>query len=634
MARRGPFEPWEGSFEPNFGEIRIPRPPRRFWVGLGVIASVIALLLIARPIIDFLANLTWYQALGLAPVFTTRVEMQWGLFFAGLLIAMAYFVVNIWIALKLRSGPALRALGIKGRSRFRTVAGAVSLGVALVLAVLLGAALGSSWEQFALYIHQTPSGSPDPILGMNVSFYILALPMLEAATAWLLGLTFLTALLVAILYVWKGETFDLRLSPRSLGHLSATVGPLGLTLAAQTWLGRYDLLSAHNGFVWGAGYTDVHIRMGLMTFATVVLVLSATGLIANYWVRRLWLPILAVGVWIIMGIVGAAVPSLVQKWVVAPSEQGQEKTFINYQIAGTRQAFDLNKVTVQNYPYQQQLTADQVTADQATIDNLRLWDDRPLTDTYNQLQSIRTYYTFNQINLDRYTINGKYQQLEISARELDTTKLPAAPTWQSQHLIYTHGYGVAASPVSAVVGQGEPDYVSSDIPPTGPLTVTQPALYFGQKSDNYVLAPSRTPEFDYPQGSNDQYTSYKGTHGVPMTDGNKLLWSLELNDLNLLISSEIQPKTELLFRRDVQDRISEVAPFLTLDQSPYMVVSDGKLYWVQDAYTTASSYPYSQQEQLGPNGTVNYIRNSVKIVMDAYEGSMSFYVSDPTDPII
>jgi uncharacterized membrane protein (UPF0182 family) len=260
-----------------------------------------------------------------------------------------------------------------------------------------------------------------------------------------------------------------------------------------------------------------------------------------------------------------------------------------------------------------------------------------LKQVYDQQQTLRTYYSFNDIDIDRYIINGQYQQIEISAREMDTSRLAAAAqNWVNIHLQYTHGYATAGSPVNAVEAEGLPQYVVGNVPPTGPLTISDPAIYFGESTGDYVLAPSKTPEFDFPQGSQDVFTSYRGTHGVPMTGLNKALWSLRLSDFNLLVSGQVTDKTLMLYRRNIVDRASAMAPFLTFDGDPYIVVVDGKLYWILDAYTTASSYPYAQAVQFGSNGnsSINYIRNSVKVVVDAYEGTTNFYVIDPKDPLI
>jgi len=370
--------------------------------------------------------------------------------------------------------------------------------------------------------------------------------------------------------------------------------------------------------------------------------LLAAALIANAWVRRLWLPAVAGGAWVLMLIIGQAYPAIVQSFFVTPNAQSYELPYIAREISGTRAAYGLSNVTVSNFTGDQPLSAQDVQNDQVTINNLRLWDYAPLMQTYEQQQTIRTYYTFYDIDLDRYTIGGQYQQLEISARELDSTKLPSsAQNWVNEHLVYTHGYGLAANPVNAVIGEGLPNYVVGDVPPTGPLAVTQPAIYFGElnpPTGDYALAPSNTREFDYPSGSQDVFTSYTGGHGVPMTAVNKALWALKLGDFNLLVSGQITDQTQMLYRRNIVTRASELAPFLTFDADPYIVVANGKLYWILDAYTTGDTYPYSQTTTFQPNSNnpfeVNYVRNSVKVVVDAYSGATSFYIVDNKDPLI
>jgi hypothetical protein len=595
--------------------------------------------ILASPIVWFFTELQWYDSLGFHDVFATRLWLQTALFAGSLGLAFIYLAINVLIALKIRSGPGLRAVGIS-RSSVRSPIGIIALlGAALVALVLSGGA-GTQWQTLALFQHASPTGITDPVLGQDVSFYLLTLPFLHSVANWLLGLDFMTALLVGALYAWRGDTFDLNLSPRAVAHLSVLLGVFAITLAAWTWLGRYDLMYAHNStVVWGAAYTDVNARLPLYSFQAGAGIVLAGALIVNAWLKRLWLPVAAAGIWVAMLLIGQIYPGIVQSFFVTPSAQSYELPYIVREIAGTRAAYGLSNVTVSNFTGDQPLTLQEVQSDQVTVNNLRLWDYAPLKDTYEQLQTIRTYYTFNDIDIDRYTIGGQYQQLEISAREFDYSKLPSsAQQWVNQHLVYTHGYGLAASPVNAVVGEGLPDYVVGNLPPTGTLKITQPAIYFGEVTNDYALVNSSTREFDYPQGSQDVFTSYTGTHGVPMTELNKALWSLKLGDFNLLVSSQVTNQTLMLYRRNILARAQELAPFLTFDSDPYVVVVDGKVYWILDAYTTGSTYPYSQTVAFQPNGSnpvdINYVRNSVKVVIDAYEGTANFYVMDPKDPII
>ena len=644
MSRRyRPFDPFErgGPFDAGPGrEIRFPRPPRRFWVAVALFVLAIFIFIATSPIIAFITELQWYDALGFKDVYQTRVWLEWSITLASFFVAFAYLAINAAIALRIRSGGALRAVGIR-RSSLRSTASTVSLIAAFLIALILSAGAFSQWQTWALFLHSSPTGTTDPVLGQDVSFYLLTLPFLHAVGNWSLGLDFLALLLIGALYAWRGDAFDFRPTPLALAHLSVLVAAFAVTLSATTWLSRYDLLFAHNtNVVWGAAYTDVNARLPVYTLQAAVGIVLAAGLLANAWLRRLWLPIVAVGAWIVVSFLTQVYPSVVQGVTAGPNAGTLELPYIGRSIEFTRRAYGLTDVTPStSFTGDQPLTLQDVQNDQATINNLRLWDYTPLKDTYLQQQAIRTYYTFNDIDLDRYTVTNQYQQLEISAREFDFSRLqPSSQNWFNQRLVYTHGYGVAASPVNAVQGEGLPLYTVHDVPPAGAIPVTQPAIYFGEtqapQGGDYCLAASTTKEFDYPLGGTDVYTTYKGTHGVPMNGMNKALWSLKLSDFSLLVSGQVTDKTLMLYRRNVVDRASEIAPFLTFDRDPYVAIVDGRLYWILDAYTTGSTYPYSEQQSL-PDGTVvNYIRNSVKVVIDAYEGTAVFYVTDNKDPLI
>lgn len=635
MARRppgGPFDPFDQSPFSGIQELRIPRPSRRVWIGLAFVAGGVLLLFIAAPLIGFIAETEWFQGLGLGSVYLARVGLQAWLFFLGLGVALAATVGNVAIALRLRSGTALRAVGIRRRTLL-SGAGLAGVAASVLLSLVLASGLRGSWPQLALFLNYTATGVHDPLFGQDVSFYILTLPFLQSIGGWLLGLLFMTTLLVGVLYAWRGESFDLRLPPRAIAHLSVLIAVLALVTAASTFLDRYSLLSQHNGVVWGAGYTDVNARAPLAVVRAIVALLLAAVLVANLALRRPAVIVGAVGVWVGVSILAGIYPAFVQRVTVQPAELSQESPYISREIEFTRRAFGVDQVQVRPFNGDQPVSAKAIADDRATIDNLRLWDNNQLQETYTQLQSIRTYYAFEQIDLDRYPINGKVQQLAISGRELDQSKLPLpAQSWVNQKLQYTHGYGVAASPVSAVVGEGLPDYVAKDLPPTGPLTVSRPQIYFGHaNSGSYVLAPSAEKEFDYPQGNDNVRNTYKGSHGVVMDGTSRLIWSMRTGDFNLLVSNQVQSNTQILYRRDISERLKAIAPFLEYD-NPYIVVVDGRVYWIIDGYTTADTYPYSQQEA-GANGH-NYMRNSVKVVVDAYEGTADFYVADTKDPVV
>jgi uncharacterized membrane protein (UPF0182 family) len=635
MARRytrGPFDPFDQPPFGGFREVQLPRPPRRFWIGLGFIGAALLVVLLAEPIVGLLTEIQWYDALGIKNVYLTRVSLELLVFFGSLVISLLLGLLNVAVTLRIRSGSALRALGVRRRTLW-SGPGAVGVGAVALVSLILSGSMVSRWQDLALYLHPSATGVKEPVYNLDVSFYLLTLPFLHDIVTWLLVLFFLIGLVVVGLYGWRGDTFDLRLPPRAIAHVSILLGGLALVLAASSFLDRYDLLFAHNGYVWGAGYTDVNARIGLAVFRAALGVLLALLLFANAVPQRPAILVAAVAVWLAAALVSTIYPALVQRFTVQPAEINQEAPYISREIQGTRAAFGVSNVATAAYTGDAPLTAKEVADDQATIQNLRLWDNRQLQDTYQQLQSIRTYYTFSDIELDRYNIQGRTVQLEISPRELDSNRLPPqAQSWVNQRLQYTHGYGVAASPVSAVVGEGLPDYVAKDIPPTGSLTVDRPAIYFGQANGDYVLAPSAEQEFDYPKGNDNVRTTYSGSHSPKLDGSNRLLWSLRTGDLNLLISSQVQDRTQILFRRKVQDRIQAIAPFLQIADQPYMVVVGGKLYWIQDAYTGSSSYPYSQAQDTAFGQ--NYFRNSVKVVVDAYEGTVDFYNADPSDPII
>jgi len=612
----------------------MPRIPRRFWAGISLFVLAVLLLIVASPIIGFITEVEWYDSLGYRDVYLTRVGLQAAITIGSFVLAFGWLALNVVVALRARTGPALRAVGIR-RSVLRSTAATVSLVSAAVIALILTGGAYTQWQALALFLHATPTGTTDPVLGQDIAFYLLTLPFLRSLANWSLGLDFMSLILIAAIYAWRGDAFDFRPTPTAIAHLSFLIAAFVVTLSVSTWLSRYELLYAHNSsVVWGAAYTDVNSRLPIYTLQAGAGIVLAGALLVNIGLRRLWIPAAAAGAWLVLAIAAQVVPGLVQNISVNPNAQSFELPYIQREIAGTQAAYNLSNVKVSNFSGDQPLTAADVQNDQATIDNLRLWDYTQLAETYQQQQTIRTYYTFNDIDIDRYTLNGKYQQLEISAREIDTSKLSsAAQNWTNQHLQYTHGYGAAASPVNAVVGEGLPDSAVGDLPPTGPLKITQPAIYFGevpsQDNSEYDIAPSSVREFDYPQGSQDVFTNYTGTHGVPLNDVNRALWSLKLGDFNLLVSQQVTDKSLMLYRRNIVARASELAPFLTFDHDPYLVVVDGRLYWILDAYTTGSTYPYAQTEN-----DINYVRNSVKVVIDAYEGTVDFYMVDSKDPLI
>ena len=414
---------------------------------------------------------------------------------------------------------------------------------------------------------------------------------------------------------------------------------MGLFFAVKAWsywLDRYLLLYGDNAVVVGAAYTDVHVELPVLLALVGIASAAAFASWANMWVRSYKLP--AVAAVLVFGgsfVLALAFPALFQRVYVKPNELQLETPYLQRNIALTQEAYNLRQFTVKPFPAEQGLTFQSLQDNRATIDNIRLWDWQPLMDTYAQLQEIRTYYKFHDIDIDRYEIGGSYQQVMLSARELDPARLPSnAQTWVNLHLLFTHGDGVVMSPVTRKSAEGLPIFYLQDIPPvaSGGPAVREPRIYFGQGADSYVIVNGSTPEFDYPKGKDNVYGTYKGADGVAVGGMvRRTLFAWYFDDLNILLTNYITSESRILFRRNIQNRVRTIAPFLRLDHDPYVVVSDGRLFWMQDAYTTSNWFPYSEPL---PGGGANYIRNSVKVVIDAYNGSVDFYVADPADPVI
>ena len=489
------------------------------------------------------------------------------------------------------------------------------------------------------YIGQAPYGQSDPLYGKDIGFYLFSLPAYVALKNWMLLTLALCALVAGAVYWAHGDlTLEKRppATPWVIAHGSALLGLFFAVKAWSYWLDRYLLLYGDNAVVVGAAYTDVHVELPALLALVGIASAAAFASWANMWVRSYKLPA-ATAVLVFGGsfVLALAVPALFQRIYVKPNELQLETPYLQRNIAHTQEAYKLRQFTVKPFPAEQGLTFQSLQDNRATIDNIRLWDWQPLMDTYAQLQEIRTYYKFHDIDIDRYEIGDSYQQVMLSARELDPARLPSnAQTWVNLHLLFTHGEGVVMSPVTRKSAEGLPIFYLQDIPPvaSGGPAVREPSIYFGQGADSYVIVNGSTPEFDYPKGKDNVYGTYKGADGVAIGGMvRRTLFAWYFDDLNILLTNYITSESRILFRRNIQNRVRTIAPFLRLDHDPYVVVSDGRLFWMQDAYTTSNWFPYAEPL---PGGGANYIRNSVKVVIDAYNGSVDFYVTDPADPVI
>ncbi len=521
----------------------------------------------------------------------------------------------------------------------RVSPGGVIGGVALLFGLLMATGEMVNWDVALRFLNQVPFGETDPIFGKDISFYVFSLPAYVALKNWLLLLLFCCTVASGAVY-WLHGDIELDQSPRALSpaviaHSSAL---LGIFFALKAWsygLDRFLLLFGDNGVVVGAAYTDVHLELpmlwGLVGLAAAASVVSW----ANIYSRSYALPT-AVAVLVFGGSLVAFVSlALFQRLYVKPSELQLETPYIEHNIALTRRAYGLEQIAVKQFPAEQGLSFASLEANRSTIDNIRLWDQQPLMDTYAQLQEIRTYYKFLAIDVDRYRLEPNYQQVMLSARELQSALLPPnAQTWVNLHLLFTHGNGIVMSPVTHKTGEGLPAFYLQDIPPiaSGGPTIREPRLYFGEGGERYVIVKGSIPEFDYPKGKDNVYTTYSGRDGILIDSmARRSLFAWQFNDPNILLTSYITGESRILLHRNIQDRVRTIAPFLKLDHDPYMVASEGRLFWMQDGYTTTQWFPYAQ-----PNagGDLNYMRNAVKAVIDAYNGTVDFYVSDPDDPIL
>jgi uncharacterized membrane protein (UPF0182 family) len=611
-----------------------------------VVIGVIILPAAASVFTDFL----WFQSVGQSAVFTTNLSAKVTLFAVGAGLFLALAMLNLLIARSIarrladlptsREGVLTYIARIQAAAADRYITFG-ALGLSIAVAVIMGFAAEARWLLFAQYIKQTSFGITDPLFGMDVSYFVFALPLFGFIQGWLVAAIILVAGLTVAYYGFRSfglniQATDIAALIRARGiriHLSSLAAALVLLIAVGYRFEAFDLVYANRGVVHGAGYADRFAQLPALTILGVVAVLLAIALVVNAFRRGFAFAGLAVAIWIFLAIVvGSVYPATIQQLEVKPSELSRELPYLSDNITMTRKAFNLESIDAQQFPGVAEPTAGVVDRNPQTFQSLRLWDNRPLLSTYNQIQTIRLYYDFVDIDIDRYTINGTYRQVMLSARELSPGKLASqAQTWQTQRLQFTHGYGIAMSPVNEVTAEGLPTLLVQDVPPTGVVPITRPEIYYGETNSDYVIVDTSAQEFDYPQGNQNVSTTYKGNSGVLLDSPlKKAAFAIANQDPNILLTNYLLPTSRILYNRQISDRLNRVAPFLYQDQDPYLVVSNGQLYWIQDAYTVSDAYPYSTPYQ----GSFNYIRNSVKAVTNAFDGSLQLYVSDPSDPII
>lgn len=600
---------------------------RRF---LWILLPILVLIFFNR-ILSFYTDWYWYDSLGFTSVFFTRLWSSFGLFLAAALAFWLFLAVNVVIARRIEprgfAGTPIEPIAAALRLRIT----AIVLFFGAIVALMVGASASGAWETVLLYLNQGDFNLSDPIFTRDVSFFIFTLPFWQGLRTWLFVAVLLTLIATAAVYGLGWRSWDVRTPV--LAHLSILGAFLLLLIAWQYRLDAYQLVYNQSGIVTGAGFADVNAQLPAYNLLALVTAVTAILLVVTAYLRRAWRAVVVLLViWFAVAILaGNVFPGLVQRFRVNPNELTLERPFIANNIEFTRIAFDLHNIETISYDASEPVTANDIRSEAQTIRNIRLWDYRPLLQTYNQIQALRQYYEFNDIDVDRYLIDGEVRQVMLAARELVPERLnTTAQTWVNRKLVYTHGYGVAVSPVAQVTADGLPEFLVQDLPPTGVISITQPQIYFGERTDDYVIANTDEPEFDYPSGDQNVTTRFMADTGIDMGWGARLLFALHFADLNMLLNGDINPESQLLWRRNIAERVDLVAPFLAFDSDPYIVISDdGRLFWFQDAYTYSNRFPYSESLN-----NINYLRNSVKVVTNAYTGAMVFYVVDTSEPII
>jgi uncharacterized protein len=633
----------------------MPAPSRSRVVAL-VGAFIAAFFFIGLPLLEWLAGVwidyLWFADLGQQSVFVTRILSQLAI---GAIFGVAAFLV-LFINLRVARSMAPKAMPVglpegtpeqleiiveRLRANMGPILDKAILWGSLFLGFLNGLAMSAQWETLRLALSAVPFGYTDPQYGKDVGFFVFYLPALTAIMEWGTGILILATVLTFVVNVIDGAIQPWAklkgFAPHVKAHLSVLAAFIVLMQAFRYWLDIYKLNFSHTGQIIGAGYTDVHAQGPAYRILIVVSIVTAMGLLLNIRYKGWRLPAICIGVWVAASILlGSVWPALTQALIVAPNEQAKEAPYIARNIQMTRTAFGLNDVKGLKFPADESLTAKDIISDPQTLKNVRLWDPSIVAQSYAQLQSIRPYYLFPDVDVDRYVINGKRQQVLVAARELSTELLaPQSKTWVNQHLTYTHGFGLVMSPVNSADARGLPEFIIGDVPPrtTTDLKTEQPRIYFGEATKDYVIVDTKTKEFDFPLGEKNAEYVYKGTGGVKVGSLlQRAAWALHLGSWEILFSDSVLPQSRVLIKRDLMTRVQELAPWLKFEADPYPTLVNGRIVWVIDAFTTSDSFPYS--EGLASDPSITYIRNSVKVTVDAFDGTTTFYAFDPTDPVL
>ena len=616
----------------------------------GILLILASLLFVVPSAAGFYTDWLWFRELGYEGIFLRTINAQFAVFAATFAAVFSFLYLNIRLAGRPLKRPHIvlgtsidgSPITFDGRRL-----GRLAFWLSLTIALALGLSGATNWLAWLSAFNAVPFGQRDPLFNRDVAFYVFKLPVLQIIRQQAMVTAVLTLIGCGLYYVLSGSFViesrygvafwpRVRLIPAARRHLGILGAIIFSLMAWGAWLElpRTLLSSVDSAVTFGASYTDVHATFPFL-WATLVVLAAGAGLSLWYgFSRHAWPLGAAVGLYFAVTMAGGLYGAVLQRLIVTPNEQDKEQPFIVHNIEATRRAYALDRVEERELSGDAELTPQDIISNAGTIENVRLWDHQPLLQTFAQIQEIRTYYDFINVDNDRYTLNGKYRQVMLSARELNPESIQNR-SWVNERLYFTHGYGLTLGPVNQVATGGLPVLYIRDLPPvsTVDLRLDQPSIYFGELSNSYVLVRTKQAEFHYPRGEDNETTFYEGTGGVPIGGLlRRLLFAIKFANTDILVTNQLLPESRILFHRRIGDRVRLLAPFLTFDSDPYPVVSNGQIFWIQDAYTSTTNYPYSTPSTC-PGGPCNYIRNSVKIVVDAFDGTTTLYLAEPTDPL-
>ncbi|MDJ0752334.1 MAG: UPF0182 family protein [Ardenticatenaceae bacterium] len=585
----------------------------------------------------------WFSERGYFSVWTTQLITRWATF--GVFFVVAAFVLLVSWHVNRRAASKLTVPFFTGPATITLEPVRWLINIAgLFLSFTFASAAATQWESILLYFNRVPFNDQDPIFGLDISFFMFELPVYRFIQGWFMPLIIFAVLGIVAIYALRllptlqSQGFQLRDIPTSLRRALAIMGAIFFAFwAVGYWLDTYELVYSARGVVYGASYTDINASLYALYIQMAAAIILSVAMLINYFRFELR-PLAGAGIlWLVATvIVGGIYPLILQRFIVIPNEIAVESPYIRYNIDYTRKAFGLDRITERQFGRVDELALEDLSENEAALNNVRLWDYRPLQATYSQLQELRPYYQFIEVDIDRYMINGEERQVMLAPRELDKARLPSA-TWVNEKLIFTHGYGIVMNPVDRFTSQGRPEFFISDLPPvsTVDIEITRPEIYYGEAADDIVFVGSAQDEFSYADENQDVYSNYAGTGGVALSNTfRRLAFAYQFGESNLLFSDSVTPDTRAMFNRQIQERVRKITPFLLLDGDPYIVITDGRLVWIQDAYTFSNQYPYSEPVQLNGGLQINYIRNNIKIVIDAYNGEVDYYkIDSPSDPL-